>query len=68
MVSHRNGCRVLLQKRIIRLLSSAKRLDHTNKLFYNVHILNLLNLFKLKTAIIIFKAYSCVTKLHYELS
>ena len=45
-------CLVLLQKRIIRLICGAKRLDHTNLLFYNVHILKLPDLVKLKTAII----------------
>ena len=44
-------CLVLLQKRV------AKRLDHTNLLFHNVHILKLPDLVKLKTAIIMFKAY-----------
>ena len=32
-------CLVLLQKRVIRLLYGAKRLDHTNLLFYNLRIL-----------------------------
>ena len=47
----------LLQKRVIRLICGAKRLDHTNLLFHNVHILKLPDLVKLKTAIIMFKAY-----------
>ena len=50
-------CLVLLQKRVIRLTCGAKRLDHTNVLFHNVHILKLPDLVKLKTAIIMFKAY-----------
>ena len=50
-------CLVLLQKRVIRLICRAKRLDHTNLLFHNVHILKLPDLVKLKTAIIMFKAY-----------
>ena len=45
-------CLVLLPKRVIRLICGAKRLDHTNLPFHNVHIL-----VKLKTAIIMFKAY-----------
>ena len=32
-------CLVLLQKRIVRLLCGAKRLDHTSRLFYNLRIL-----------------------------
>ena len=32
-------CFVLLQKRVIRLLCGAKRLDHANILFYNLRIL-----------------------------
>ena len=48
---------VLLQKRVIRLICGAKRLDHTHLLFRNVHILKLPDLVKLKTAIIMFKAY-----------
>ena len=50
-------CLVLLQKRVTRLICGAKRLDHTNLLFHNVHILKLPDLVKLKTAIIMFKAY-----------
>ena len=30
-------CLVLLQKRVIRIICGAKRLDHTNLLFHNVH-------------------------------
>ena len=50
-------CLVLLQKRIIRLICSAKILDHTNLLFHNVHILKIPDLVKLKTPIMMFKAY-----------
>ena len=50
-------CLVVLQKRVIRLICGAKRLDNTNLLFHNVHILKLPDLVKLKTAIIMFKAY-----------
>ena len=48
---------VLLQKRVIRLMCGAKRLDHTNLLYHIVYILKLPDLVKLKTAIIMFKAY-----------
>ena len=48
-------CLVLFQKRLI---CGAKRLDHTNLLFHNVHIIKLPDLAKLKTAIIMFKAYA----------
>ena len=51
------NCLVLLQKTVIRLICGAKRLDHTNLLFHNVLILKLPDLVKLKTAIIMFKAY-----------
>ena len=50
-------CFVLLQKRVIRLVCGTKRLDHTYLLFHNVHILKSPDLVKLKTAIIMFKAY-----------
>jgi len=40
-------CLVLLQKRFIRLLCGAKRLEHTNLLFYNVNILKLPDFVKL---------------------
>ena len=50
-------CLVLLQKRVIRLICGAKRLDHTNLLIHNVHILKIPDLVKLKTGIIMFKAY-----------
>ena len=45
-------CLDLLQKRVIRLICGAKILDHTNILFHNVHILQIPDLVKLKTAII----------------
>ena len=50
-------CLVLLQKRVIRLICGAKRLDHTNLLFHNIHILKIPDLVKLKTYILTFKAY-----------
>ena len=39
---------------VIRLLCGAKRLNHINLLFHNVHILKLPDLVKVKTAIIMF--------------
>ena len=59
-------CLVLLQKRVIRLICGAKRLDHTNLLFHNVHILKLPNLVKLKTAIIMFKAYRYILPMNVQ--
>ena len=50
-------CLVLLQKRVIRLICGAKRLDDTNVVFHNVNILKLQDIVKLKTAIIMVKAY-----------
>ena len=49
-------CLVILQKRVIRLLCGATRLDHTTMLFYNLHILQVPDIVELKTAIIMFKA------------
>ena len=59
-------CLVLLQKRVIRLICGAKRLDHTNVLFHNVHILKLPDLVKLKTTIIMFKAYRYILPLNVQ--
>ena len=50
-------CLVILQKRVIRLLCGAKRLDHTTMLCYNLHILKVADIVELKTAIIMFKAF-----------
>ena len=59
-------CLVLVQKRVIRLICGAKRLDHTNLLFHNVHILKLPDLVKLKTAIIMFKAYRYILPMNVQ--
>ena len=59
-------CLVLLQKRVTRLICGAKRLDHTNLLFHNVHILKLPDLVKLKTAIIMFKAYRYILPMNVQ--
>ena len=57
---------ILLQKRVIRLICGAERLDHTNLLFHNVHILKLPDLVKLKTAIIMFKAYRYILPINVQ--
>ena len=59
-------CLVLLQKRVTRLICGAKRLDHTNLLFHNVHILKLPYLVKLKTYIIMFKAYCYILPMNVQ--
>ena len=59
-------CLVVLQKRVIRLICGAKRLDHTNLLFYNVHILKIPDLIKLKTAIIMFKGYRYILPMNVQ--
>ena len=61
-------CLVLLQKRVIRLICGSKRLDHTNVLFHNVHILKLPDLVKLKTAIVMFKAYRYILPMYKSCS
>ena len=50
----------------IRFICGAKRLDHTNLLFYNVHILKIPDLIKLKTAIIMFKAYRYILPMNVQ--
>ena len=57
---------VFLQKRVIRLICGVKRLDHTNLLFHNVHILKLPDLVKLNTAIIMFKAYRYILPMNVK--
>ena len=47
----------LLQKRVVRLVCGARRLDHTNPLFKYLGILKCVDLVKFKTLIIMFKAY-----------
>ena len=60
-------CLVLLQKRVvIRLICGAKRLDHTNLLFHNVNVLKIPDLVKLKTAIIMFKAYRYILPMNVQ--
>ena len=59
-------CLVILQKRVIRLLCGAKRLDHTTMLFYNLHILKVPDIVKLKTAIITLKAVHNLLQLNVQ--
>ena len=59
-------CLVLLEKRVIRLICGAKGNDHTHLLFHNVHILKLPDLVKLKTAIIMFKAYCYILPMNVQ--
>ena len=59
-------CLVLLEKRVISLICGAKRLDHTNLLFHNVYILKIPDLVKLKTVIIMFKAYRYVLPMNVQ--
>ena len=59
-------CLVILQKRVIRLLCGAKRLDHTTMLFYNLHILKVPDIVELKTAIIMFKAFHNLLPLNVQ--
>ena len=46
------------QKRLLRIVCRAKRFDHTTPLFYKMHALKLFDLIKLKTAVVMFKAYN----------
>ena len=50
-------CITVLQKRVVRLVCGARRLDHTNPLFKQLGILKFVDLVKFKTSIIMFKAY-----------
>ena len=54
------NCLVVLQKRAMRLLYGAGRLDHTTPLFYRSHILKFPDLVKFKTAMFMYKAYYCM--------
>ena len=50
-------CITVVQKRVVRLVCSARRLDHTNPLFKQLGILKFVDLVKYKTSIIMFNAY-----------
>ena len=47
---------VVLQKKALRNICKAKRLEHTNSLFIELNILKLYDLIEFKTIVIIFKA------------
>ena len=51
---------IIIQKRTIRLLFGAGRLDHTTLLFQRANILKFTDLVKLKTAVFMYKAYHCL--------
>ena len=48
---------IIIQKRAIRLLFDAGRLDHTAPLFQRANVLKFTHLVKLKTAVFMYKAY-----------
>ena len=50
-------CIFILQKKVLRIIIGANRYDHTNCiLFYNLRILNLYDLVKLRTSVIMYQA------------
>ena len=51
---------IIIQKRAIRLLFGAGRLDHTTPLFQRANIQKFADLVKLKTAVFMYKAYHCM--------
>ena len=51
---------IIIQKRSIRLLFGACRLDHTTPLFQRANALKFTELVKLNTAVFIYKAYHCM--------
>ena len=51
---------IIIQKRTIRLLFGAGRLDHITPLFQRANILKFTDVVKLKTAVFMYKAYHCV--------
>ena len=50
-------CLGLLQKKVVRLLCGANRLDHKSRLFYNFRILKVPGIVELRICIIMFKVY-----------
>ena len=54
------NCLVVLQKRAIRLMFGAGRLDHTTPLFCVSHTFKFPDLAKFKTAVFMYKAYYCM--------
>ena len=51
-------CLILLLKKVVRLICGAQRLDQTSILFYDLRILQLPDMVKLKTADIMYKAFN----------
>ena len=50
------NCLVLLQKKVVRLICRAKRLDHTSCLFSKLRILKVPDIVEIRTALIMYKA------------
>ena len=53
-------CITVLQKRVVRLICGARRLDHTNPLLKQLGILKVVDLVTFNTSIIMLKAYQNV--------
>ena len=49
-------CIYLLQMKAVRIVYNVGYREHTNKLFFDLHILKLIDLVKLKSSMIIYKA------------
>ena len=49
-------CIFILQKKVLRIIIGANRYDHTNCIFYNLRILKLYDLVKLRTSVIMYQA------------
>ena len=49
---------VLLQKKVVRLICGAQRLDHTSRIFYDLRIQKLPDMVQLKTAEIMYKTFN----------
>ena len=56
----------LKQKRLLRIVCRCKRLDHATPLFYKMHALKLFDLIKLKTAVVMFKAYNTMLPVNFQ--
>ena len=56
----------LKQKRLLIIVCRCKRLDHTTPLFYKMHALKLFDLIKLKTAVVMFKAYNTMLPVNLQ--
>ena len=49
----------VLQKKAVRLISGASRLDHTNSIFINFSLIKLFDLIDLNNLLVMYRAYSC---------